>query len=220
LGKPSLKQVLDALKHQVLVGKTYLEVARGLLRADPVILQTAPTFFGLTSDGSLELAQMAVARLYDRMERTVTVKAMLFQAASQIDTFQRGDRQEVGEAILKSAQRVIALQPIVDAIRERRDKWLAHLDPATVRDPAALAAKAKLTIQDLERTFKETEEMLIELSCLYEGTFGDLRFLGGDDYEMALNWIRRAKCSLIKDYEENYGPWTGPRPKDCSEDLP
>ncbi len=106
------------------------------------------------------------------------MKTMLFQAASQLDTFQRGDRQQVSGAILKSAQRVIALQPIVDAIRERRNKWLAHLDPETVRDPAALAAKAKLTIPDLELAFKETEDMLIELSCLYEGTIGDLRFLG------------------------------------------
>ena len=61
MGKPTLKQVLDAHKNQVLVGKSYLNIASGLLQADPVILQTAPTFFGLTIDGSLELAQMALA---------------------------------------------------------------------------------------------------------------------------------------------------------------
>ena len=43
LGKPTLKQILDALKNQVLVGKSYLDLAKGLLKADPVLLQTAPT---------------------------------------------------------------------------------------------------------------------------------------------------------------------------------
>jgi hypothetical protein len=186
LGKPNLKQVLDALKRQVLVGRTYLDLAKGLLRADSVILQTAPTFFGLTSDGSLELAQLAVARLYDRTKGAVTVRRMLRQAATQVSLFKRGDRQQVTEAISKSKRRVSAIEPVLESIQERRNKWLAHLDPATVRNPAALAAKAKLTIPDLERAFRETEEMLIELSCLYEGTVGDLRFLGGDDYEMAL----------------------------------
>src|SRR5215469_10099715 len=48
LGKPTLKQILDALKNQVLVGRSYLDLAKGLVKADPVILQTASTFFGLT----------------------------------------------------------------------------------------------------------------------------------------------------------------------------
>jgi len=218
LGKPTLKQILDALKNQVLVGKSYLDLAKGLLQADPVILQTAPTFFGLTMDGSLELAQMAVARLYDRTSVSVTVQKMLGQATLEIASFQRGPKQEVSEAIANSEKIVVELEPVLAAIRQRRNEWLAHLDPRTVADPKALAAQAKLTIPDLERAFRETEEMLVKLSCFYDGTFGDLEFIGGDDYEIALDWIRRAKCASIEHYEREFGAgsWTGPRPKDCS----
>ena len=56
---PTLKQILGALEKQVLVGRTYLDTATGLLKADPVLLRVSPTFFGLTIDGSLELSQMA-----------------------------------------------------------------------------------------------------------------------------------------------------------------
>lgn len=218
MGKPTLKQVLDALKHQVLVGKAYLDLAKGLVQADPVILQGAPTFFGLTTDGSLELAQMAVARLYDQTRGAVTVQAMLAQATREMSSFQRGDHLQVSAAIAKSNKIVLGLESVLVAIRQRRNEWLAHLDQRTVRDPKALAAKARLTIPDLERAFKETEEMLVEISCLYDGTFGDLRFLGGDDYETALNWIRLAKCAFIENYEKKYGAgsWTQPRPRDCS----
>jgi hypothetical protein len=69
--------------------------------------------------------------------------------------------------------RVISLQPILDSIRERRNKWLAHLDPETVSDPATLTRRTKLTIPDLVRTFKETEDIVLEMSSLYEGVIGE-----------------------------------------------
>jgi AbiU2 len=218
LVKPTLKQTLDALKRQVLNGKSYMKIASGLAQADPEILQTAPTFFYMTIDGAVELAQIGAARLYDRASRAVTIVAMLRHAASQADTFRYGDRPRVETAIRTGVRRVIAIQPIVDVIRRRRDKWLAHLDQETVQDPAALSAKARLTIPDLERVFTETEEIVLEFSSLYEGVVGELHYLGGEDFKTALDWIRRAKCAFIERYEmENgAGSWNGPRPKDCS----
>jgi hypothetical protein len=218
LAKPTLKQILDALKNQVLVGKSYLELAKGLLKADPVILQSAPTFFGLTMDGSLELAQMAIARLYDKTSGAVTVQKMLDQAALEVTSFKRGDKQDVSESIADSKKVVVELEPVLTSIRKRRNEWLAHLDPRTVADPKALAAHAKLTIPDLEQAFKQTENILVKLSCFYDGTVGELKFIGGDDYETALDWIRRAKCAWIERYEQEFGggSWTAARPKDCS----
>ena len=218
MGKPTLKQILDALKNQVLVGKSYLELAKGLLNADPVILQSAPTFFGLTTDGSLELAQMAIARLYDKTSGAVTMQKMLVHAALEVASFKRGNKAEVSESIADSKKVVVELEPILASIRKRRNEWLAHLDPRTVADPKALAVHARLTIPDLERAFEQTEKILIKLSCLYEGTFGELKFIGEDDYETALDWIRRAKCASIERYEQEFGAgsWTGARPKDCS----
>lgn len=219
MSKPTLKQILDALKRQVLVGKSYLNVAKGLLAADPFILQGSETFFGLTMDGSLELAQMAIARLYDRTRGSVTIPAMLARAANEVSSFQRGDRQQIVQAITDSENAVTGLELVLTSIHKRRNEWLAHLDPRTVRDPTALAVKAKLGIPDLDRAFRETEKMLLDICSLYEGVTGELEFLGGNDYEHALDWIRKAKCTSIENYEKEFGAWTGPRPKDCSGPL-
>jgi hypothetical protein len=55
------------------------------------------------------------------------------------------------------------------------------------------------------------------MSSLHDGTVGELKYIGGDDYEVALDWIRRAKCSFIEKYEREFKQkWDGPRPKDCS----
>ena len=217
LSTPTLRQILDALEKQVLVGRTYLDTAKGLLKADSVLLQTAPTFFGLAIDGSLELAQMAIARLYDKTRDSMTVPRMLERAEQEAGTFQRGTGQEVRQAISESEGAVLGLESVIASIRERRKGWLAHLDPETIADPKALDARAKLTIPDLERAFKETEEILLKLAALYDGTIGELKYIGGDDYEVALDWIRKAKCAFIEKYEQEFKQnWDGPRPKDCS----
>lgn len=217
MSKPTFKQILDAHKRQVLVGKAYLGIAKGLLQADPAILHTAPTFFAITTDGSLELAQMALARLYDRTKRAVTIHVMLAQARRQSSSFQRGD---VIAAITKSERTVHRLEPVLTAIRKRRNEWFAHLDSRTVTDPKALAARAKVTIPDLDLAFKGTEDVVREMSSLYEGVIGKLEFLGGDDYKAALDWIRSAKCTFIENFEKEFKtPWTGPRPKNCSANL-
>ncbi len=46
----------------------------------PRVRWAAPTFFGMAIDGSLELAQMAVARLYDTTRNTMSVPEMLKRA--------------------------------------------------------------------------------------------------------------------------------------------
>lgn len=218
MSKPTLKQILDVLKRQVLVGRSHLDLANGLLQADPVILQTAPTFFGLTIDGSIELAQLTIARLYDKTSGAVTVRSMLDRATNDVGSFVRGDEQEIKAFFANAISVVLALEPVLAVILKRRNEWLAHLDPRTVSDPHELSLRAKLTIPDLQRAFKETEDIIIDLSSLYEGTVGDLRFLGGDDFETALNWIRLAKCAFIERFEKEHGPgsWTGARPKDCT----
>ena len=215
LGKLTLKQVLDALEHQILIGKTYWAIANGLLKAEPIVYGTAPTFFGLVVDGSLELAQIVVAKLYDRSEQSVTITAMLFQAARQPECFQKAaDRHQVDIAILKSTQRVISLRPVLDSIRIRRDKWLAHLDEQSVRDPKSLEAKARLTIEDLKRTFQETEEILRELSHLFDGTIGPIRYVGDDDYKAVLDHVRHSTSSEMKEFKAKFEAQFGhpPRP--------
>jgi len=221
LTKPTFKQILDALKRQVLMGKSYLNLAKGLLAADQAILLTAPTFFGLTTDGSLELAQMTIARLYDATRGSVTVPRMLERAGEEAASFQRAEEPGVRAQIVKWNAAIVALEPVLVSIRHRRNEWLAHLDPRTVANPTALSAKAKLSIPDLERAFRETEEIVADIALLYEGVFGELRFIGDDDYEAALNWIRSAKCTFIENYEKEFGEWTDAnhRPKDCSNNL-
>ncbi|HEY4961467.1 MAG TPA: hypothetical protein VII29_11460, partial [Terriglobales bacterium] len=121
---PTLKQILDALAKRVMVGRTYLDTARGLLNADTVLLQTAPTFFGMAIDGSLELARMSVARLYDTTRNTMSVPKMLKRAEQEAGSFQRGSGPEVRKAIAECREIIVGLVPVVASIGKQRNGWL------------------------------------------------------------------------------------------------
>ena len=95
---------------------------------------------------------------------------------------------------------MLNLKPVT-SIRDRRNKWLAHLDPETVRDPQALSIKAKLTIADLERAFEETEKILSGLERLFDGTVGPIRFVGGDDYRGLLERVRGSVSVEKKEFD-------------------
>jgi hypothetical protein len=216
LDKLTFKQVLQALEREILFGKTYLSIGKGLLATTTEwnAFGVAPTFFGLTADGSLQLAQMAIAKLYDRGNRSVTIKAMLLIAAEKRDSFQ-ADVAQVNATIFQSAKRVIALQPILDSIRKRRDKWLAHLDISTVRSPAALNESAKLTMENLERAFAETEDIFSRVERLFDGAIGPIRFSGDDDYKNVFEHISRSQRAEMKEFDAAFEKQFGhPPPKD------
>ena len=73
----------------------------------------------------------------------MSVPKMLKRAEQEGGTFQRGNGQEVRKAIAECQKMVVGLEPVIASIGERRNGWLAHLDPNTIADPNALARPSK-----------------------------------------------------------------------------
>jgi hypothetical protein len=206
----TFEQMLAAIENQIRIGKTYLRIGKGLQQTEWAILGAAPTFFGMTASGSLELAQMAMARLYDVSGR-LTMKQLVNAAAEQALKFGKfqASTDVARHALLDCASTIISLQPIIDSIRKRRDKWLAHLDLIVVTNPDALKESTKLTIGDLERAMAETEKVFSKIERLYDGTVGPIRFVGEDDYKTVLEFVGRVQAAemaeLATAFEKQFG---------------
>jgi hypothetical protein len=212
---PTVDQILASLNAEVIRGRAYLTIAKGLKDADPIVLKCSPTFFGLAFEASLEMSQLYAAKLYDGTRRVVTVKSLLDAALAQAGTFKNGIPEKVRSAVQNASARIAGLQRILDTIKERRHKAIAHLDRETVTDPTSLTTREKLSISDLERVFAETDVTLNELSVLWNGTFGNLKFIGDDDYKTALELIAEAKHAQVDKWEKEFPnvPCDFPRPQ-------
>ena len=211
-----MKQLLNALMREVLLGNTHLAIVNGLREADPVVLDTAGVFFGLTITAHLETAQMHAAKLFDTHPGTETIYTLLATAGQNTHLFANGSPQEVRMAVRTAKQRVRGLNPVMNAVRIRRNKMLAHLDPETVRDPVKLFREAKLTLDDLVKILGVASEIVNEISRLYMNATHLTTFPFQDDYKQALKLVAEAKCAEIRKYEDEFkAQWTGKRPKDC-----
>src|SRR2546422_581612 len=137
--RPDLKQLLRALANEVTFGNAHLRIVTGLRDADPTVRGTASYFFGLTIRAHLEAAQMYAAKLFDTDPGAETIHTLLRTAEKNPRLFTNGNPQEVNSAVRAATQQVIGVEPVLKAVRIRRNKALAHLDPETVRDAVKVA---------------------------------------------------------------------------------
>jgi hypothetical protein len=216
--KPTIEEILASLQNEVILGKAYVAIAKGLKTADPVVMQTAQTFFSLTVEASLQVAQMLAAKLFDTHSWAVTVSTLLSAAAGQAGSFRNGNPHH---AIANLRTRIARLNPILTSLQKRRNEELAHLDPATVIDPQALSTRAQLTITDLLTVFDEAGTILNEISILYNGMNRIFELFGSDDYQTALKLIADAKNAQADQYEKEFKEsWPYPRPRSDTKPIP
>ncbi len=95
---PTLEQIMNGLIREVRFGKIALRIAAALNTVDPDIWNAAPLFSGVSRQANLEVAQMHLARLYDRPTKyktPVTVRALLDLAETHPALFTEGEPGEV-----------------------------------------------------------------------------------------------------------------------------
>ncbi len=199
--RPAVKQLLNGLMREVLLGNTHSAIVNGLREADPVVLDTAGVFFGLTITAHLEVTQMYAAKLFDTHPSAETIHTLLRTAEQNTHLFTNGSPEEVRKVVRAARQRVGGLGPAMKAVRTRRNKVLAHLDPEAIHDPAKLAQDAKLTLDDLLKVFETAGEIVNEISRLYMDATHLTTFPFQDDNKHVLKLVAEAKCAEIRKYD-------------------
>jgi hypothetical protein len=181
---PTTQQIIDRLIHELRDGKTALQIANGLRNVDPIVIQIAPVFFGMTIKGNLYLAQMYAAKMYDTHAGTVTINALIQRCEDEAEIFKHGTEAQVLAAAAWCRKTVASIQTTLRAITKLRNQALAHLDPRFVQDPVALNTSAGLTISDVVTVFERTDNILQGIDAVHSGTIGGLGYLGDSDYEV------------------------------------
>ena len=182
-------EMLNSLKGQAVDGRTHLEIARGLLAAGAEIARVAPIFFELTLDAHLHMAQMYLAKLYDKQREAVTVEALVKRADQSAAAFPSAKPERIREIVQIARSLIDELRPKLKAIEIRRNEYLAHLDPGTIRDLGSMNRRAGLTISDLDSALVETTNILNLFSQALDGTVSIPMLYGSEDYKNVLKLV-------------------------------
>jgi hypothetical protein len=194
-----IAKVFRELFAEVIAGTSYLNAAKSLADASKshaMIMRASPSFFALAARALLEAAQLCAARLFDTQGDSVGIPWLLRQAKHRREEFNFRTADDRNLAMAASEEICAAQEKVLAAIKHRRDRWLAHLDRRTIRDPEQFAKDAALTYPELEALFDGAAEILNMMADLC-GQAGFLIF--GDDY----NDLPRTLALIEKGVEAN-----------------
>lgn len=212
----SLEQIVNSLKTEVIFGRTHLKIVRAIRAADPVVVHTARTFFGLTHDAHIDVAQMYAAKLHDKTSGTITVRSALDEAERIAGTFSRASAEQVRTIVAAAKVQLKEFETTLSTLEDRRNEYLAHLDRNTVLDPTEINTRATLTIDDLDHLFLETGNILNDISQFHDGSFSFLELTDSDDCANAFQLLAEAKCAQADNFEKEFQkPWPYERPAIC-----
>jgi AbiU2 len=213
---PAIKELISTLVYQVAVGKAHLVIAKGLPKADSVVLAAARTFFAMSIDAHLYTSLMYAARLHDNQRNAITVRTLLERAGKEPKSAPFGTSSEVRAAIASSD---CILSNLIDPLKrlvDRRNRRLAHTDPRTIVNPTHAIQTANEDFDDLNAIFQGTGTIVNEFSRLYRDVTAILDIVDETDYESVIQFVFEAKCKQVRDYEKEFGvPAPFARPKGC-----
>ena len=190
----NFQQILTWLMVEIIFGRAHYEIARGLGRSDrraALAFGTAPQFFGLTLDARAVLAQLALARIFDRAS-AVSIHKLFSLALNKAGTFKHGTATEVRKTVQDAKASITILEPSVAAIQIRRNESIAHSDARPIIDPSGYLRDGRISYLQIDGMFYEIGAILNKFSLLYRGASVPLDLEGAKDYEQALDLLADA----------------------------
>jgi AbiU2 len=157
----------------------------------------------------LDAALLCAAKVFDTHRNSLTLRAILRYAEVNKGGLSAVALREVERILRDSDSELTRLESSLKAVRTRRNKLIAHLDPAVVSNPEEIAKQSQITVDDLQNVFIVAWRILNGISVLYWDLSASLRLIDVDDFEHALNLIEREKHRQLAEYEAKYGPFPG-----------
>jgi hypothetical protein len=212
------EKMLAWLMVEAIYGRAHFIITKGLKRADPIVLKTAPKFFEHTLGALADSVALHVARLFDQRSGSISIYALLSLAEKHAGAFKHGSAAEVRKFVSEAKRRVRGLENALEGVRCRRHETLAHSDPRAIVDRKRIELKGRVSFNEFENLFEETGSILNRLFLLYHGASVPLDLDGVKDYEQALDLIADAMCEQASRYEaEHKVPAPFPRPRKCPD---
>jgi len=139
--RDKIERILESLLGQVTQGLLFFYCSRSLHAAfaREGIIKRSYLFYGAYLASTNE-AILAVARTAIADSDSITIHYLLNYAENMPHLFSSDDHEIVRQSVKEQKGRLEGFAPLIDSIREQRDRVLAHLDRKHVNDPSALFA--------------------------------------------------------------------------------
>ncbi len=210
----------DALTDESFHGGVHLGIAEGLADMDLFIGNYAPVFFTYTFYGHLYSAQMYANKLFDSHANAITMTKFLDMARMRSSKFKFGAEEDV-LAYIKEANAHIKqkLEPTIEVLNRRRNKFLAHISPELAFEREKLQRAKSVTMPQIKEVLYDGGRIVNGLLRMWNKTSNQLRETNIDDYRKVISSMSKQLCAEIQAHEAEFARHgltrPLPRPKNC-----
>ena len=187
--------IIDHLCDELDRGNHFFQIAKALQRAyENNQLLDAPYFFAGTYDACLRESILSLAKLTIADKKSITIEYLLDTAFYTPTIFQPTTLEELSAVITQHRKHLGELRPLIESVREQRDRVIAHLDRKHINSPA-LILSSSVNMTELGQCF----ETLLRMVNLYRGYYNGSEFSFGliesgvqDDIDYLLTLMKSA----------------------------
>jgi hypothetical protein len=150
--RKALQEIAASLSDQLTRGWAALRVTRQIevaRRNGP--LAGTRSLFSTIDDACVESAILALARLVVSHKDSISVVYLLNCMQHSPSAFPISQREIVMDAVTQHQRQLEALQPLVERVKDHRDRTIAHLDKRTVNRRDMLHTHPPPTLDEVER---------------------------------------------------------------------
>jgi hypothetical protein len=167
--REKIESLLNNLSEELLRGYGCWRIAEEirLAREGGHVAGTA-RFFATVREACMREAYLSLAKLGIAEGESITIEYLL-NVASRVPSrsFPRGSREEIDRSVAAHRGQLEQLAPVMDDLKMRRDRILAHLDRKHINEPGVVAPESMET-QQVEACFA----VFLGILNTYRGYFG------------------------------------------------
>ena len=177
----ALRAIVGSLSEQLARGWACLAAARQIQSERPGLLPgRSQAFLDTTYDACVESAILAFARLVLSHKDSISVTYLLNCAQQSPSAFPVSEREAVARAVEQHRVLLNEMLPLVDQVKDYRDRTIAHLDKKVVNHRDAVHSYPPLELGEVERAFVALLDVLNAYRDALDLTELELAHLGSD----------------------------------------
>ena len=161
----ALQAIEGSLSDQLTRGRACLAAARHIACEST---GHSHAFQDTTYEACVESALLAFARLVLSHKDSISVTYLLNCVQQSPSAFPVPEREAVAHTVEQHRALLNEMQPLVDQVRDYRDRTIAHLDKRYVNHRDAVHAHPPVELDAVERAFA----LLLDLLNAYRGALG------------------------------------------------
>jgi hypothetical protein len=145
-------------------------------------IKSAPWFFTIVREESVEITVLAMSRLLLGHTSSISITYLLNYAEKNPGDFPGSRGNAISESVAQHRTILETISPIINNIKNQRDKTIAHLDRLHINNPAALYAYPPLDQKEVEDVFRQ----LLKILNVYAGYLSPSEELKLDSINLGL----------------------------------